>query len=326
MPANAKSSTLEVVNDATAYGVSIIAAEVVQDEVYWKCIKVHHLTPQENVGNHNVFVDVLDENDQRVYGTRVSLKWPTGSGIGTIDKPPTEPGTNFPLWKNQVVEMEVIGRPSDRVVGLHTGHPDEGAGNTMYHHSFLVVFKRATYDQGGQVNRGTIGGTVKNGAGMTIVLQKAGQQIAQAKIGDDSKYRFEQLAAGTYRVAVAGTSITSADITMDGKTDLVVDMTVPADQPIPQPSQPFATYVLFGAPDAPGTRTNFVLAQDFILRTKVASGFRTDEALLAKRVVIIGDTRGVSQADEDTLTKAGIQVARIAGDSYAVEAALAKLT
>jgi hypothetical protein len=34
----------------------------------------------------------------------------------------------------------------------------------------------------------------------------------------------------------------------------------------------------------------------------------------------------VSQADEDTLTKAGAQVTRIVGDSYAVEAALSKLT
>jgi hypothetical protein len=323
MPEGVKSSTLEVVNDAVAYGVSIVPAQVVQGETYWKCIKIHHLTPEENNGNHNVFVDVVDENDQRVYGTRVSLKWPTGSGIGTIDKPPEEAGTNFPLWKNQVVEIEVIGRPSDRVIGLHTGHPNEGAGNALYHHSFFVLFKRAVYDESGQANRGTIEGTVKNGAGMTVVLTLDGQQVGETKAGDDGQYRFERLAAGTYRVAVVGTEVVSADINVDGKSVLVVDLEVPSSQPR---EQAFAIYVLFGAPDAPGTRTNVVLAQDFVLRMQVASGFRVDEALLAKRVIIIGDTRGVSQADEDRLNQAGIQVQRIAGDSYAVEDALSKLT
>jgi hypothetical protein len=323
MPAIVKSSALEVVNDATAYGVSIVSAQVVKDEIYWKCIKVHHLTPEENLGNHNVFVDVLDENDQRVYGTQLSLKWPTGSGIGTIDKPLNEAGTNFPLWKNQVVEIEVIGRPSDRVVGLHTGHPNEGSGNTLYHHSFYVVFKRTTYDAGGQAASGTIQGTVKNGADMTVALQLAGQQVADTKAGADGTYRFEQLAAGTYRVAVVGTDVVSADISVDGKSAVVADLEVPTSQPS---AQTFAVYVLFGAPAAVGTRTNFVLAQDYILRTGVACGFNVNEALLAKRVVIIGDASAVSQADEQKLTTAGVQITRIAGDSYAVEAALAKLT
>jgi hypothetical protein len=323
MPAKVRSSTLEVVNDATAYGVSIVSAQVVQGEVYWKCIKVHHLAPEENQGNHHVYIDVLDENDQRVYGTQISIKWPTGSGIGTIDKPATEAGTNFPLWKNQVVEIKVIGRPSDSVAGLHTGHPNEGSGNTLYHHSFYVVFKRTTYDAGDQTSSGTVKGTVKNGAGKTIALQQAGQQVAETKTGDDGTYSFTQLAAGTYCVSVVGTGVTSGDISVDGKSAVTVDLEVPVTGPS---TQTFAVYVLFGSINVVGTRTNFVLAQDYILRTGVACGFNVDEALLAKRVVIVGDTTGVSQADEDKLTQAGITVTRISGDSYAVEAALAKLT
>jgi hypothetical protein len=31
--------------------------------------------------------------------------------------------------------------PSDRVSGLSTTHPDEASGNTLYHHSFLVVWR-----------------------------------------------------------------------------------------------------------------------------------------------------------------------------------------
>ena len=156
MPTGVKASELEVVNDAVAYGVSIVPADVAVGETFWKVTLVHHLTPTENKGNHHVYVDVLDEDGDRAYGTQVLLKWPSGSGIGVIDKPLNEPGTNFPIWKNQVVEVEVIGKPSDRVVGLHTAHPDEGAGNSLYHHSFLLVYQLAYNDGGGQSNQGVI--------------------------------------------------------------------------------------------------------------------------------------------------------------------------
>ncbi len=324
MPAQAQSSTVEVVNDAAAYGVTIASAEVVQDEVYWKCIKVHHLTSEENLGNHHVYIDALDENDQRVYGTQVSIKWPTGSGICTIDKPANEAGTNFPLWKNQVVSLSVMGRPSDVVSGLHTGHPNEGSGNTLYHHSFYVVFKRTTYSTTDPTGGGSITGTVTNGAGMTIALQQAGQQVAQTTAAGDGTYSFTQLAAGTYCVAVVGTDVVSGDVTVDGQSAVTVNLEVPVSND--PTTQTFAKYVLFGPTNVVGTRTNFVLAQDYILRAGVACGFNVNEALLAKSVVIIADTTGVSQADEDKLTQAGVTVTRVSGDSYSVEAVLAGLT
>ena len=323
MTGGTRSSSLQVVNDATAYGVAIAPAQVVQGETYWKCIRVHHLTPEENKGNHHIFIDVVDESDQRVYGSRVSIKWPSGSGIGTIDKPPNEPGTNFPVWKNQVVEIEVIGRPSDRVTNVHTGHPDEGSGNTNYHHSFYIVFKRAIYDEAGQANRGVIEGTVTSGAGRTIALELSGQQIATTIVGQDERYRFEHLVPGAYRVVVQGTDV-AADAVSDGKGTIVVNLAVTDGGSETGPV--LTQYVLFGSPDAPGTRANVVLAQDYVLRTQSASGFRVEEALRAARVTIVGDVRGVSQADEERLVKAGIEVRRVAGDSYTVESELAGLS
>ena len=139
MPEGTPASKLDVVNDATAYGVSIMPAEVVPGQTYWKIVTVHHLTSEENRGNHNIFVEVLDGDDKRLYGAQVKMTWQTGSAINTIDKPTSEPGTNFPMWKNQVCDIEVVnGLVSDRVIGIHTNHPDEGPGNTCFHHSFFI--------------------------------------------------------------------------------------------------------------------------------------------------------------------------------------------
>ena len=47
------------------------------------------------------------------------------------------------MWANTQYQVSVANQPSDTVIGLHTGHPDEpGGGNTWGHHSFYVVFQR----------------------------------------------------------------------------------------------------------------------------------------------------------------------------------------
>ena len=324
MPEGAPASSLEVINDATAYGVSIIPAEVVPGQTFWKVILVHHLTPEENRGNHNTFVDVIDENDQRVYGTRLQITWQTGSGTGVIDKPPNEPGTNFPVWKNQVCEIKVVnGLASDRVAGLHTGHPDESLeGNTLFHHSFLLIFKQAHYDGPIQQDKGVIEGMVKGGVGKHVVLLQDDEVVARTAVGADERYRFEKLMTGTYAVEVEGTTVSVRDIEVDGQSVLVVDMDL---SPGNGTGPVIDHYVLFGGKDAPGTQTNFVLAQDYILRNELACGFSVEEALCARQVTIMGDVRAVSEADERRLIEGDVQVRRVSGDSYTVEEILSQL-
>jgi hypothetical protein len=143
-----------VVNDAASYGVTIMPCSVTAGEKFWQCIKVHHLTPAENSGNHNLFADVLNASGQRINGAKVQMMWPDGrTATAVIDKPANEPGTNMPLWKADVVDACVLGEPmkSDVVTGLSTNHPDEpparpggDKGNTLYHHSFLCVWQLAT--------------------------------------------------------------------------------------------------------------------------------------------------------------------------------------
>jgi hypothetical protein len=139
----------DALNDATGYGVTIIPVTGLKPgDLYYRVLKVHHLTPLENNGNHHVFMDVLGLNGQRNNGVKVSIGWPTGASTATVDKPANEPGTNAPLTGGQVVTVRVIGTSSEQVAGLHTQHPDEPPvtawghnGNSVGHHSFLIVWQ-----------------------------------------------------------------------------------------------------------------------------------------------------------------------------------------
>jgi len=394
------------INTAVAYGVEIQPAQVEKGEQYWKVIKVHHLSPVENHGNHNVYVDLLDKDGNRIYGAKARATWQGGQGEVTIDKPENEPGTNFPLWKHQVCTAEGLGLPSDKVVNLHSGHPDEAGppawGNTLFHHSFYVIFQRTIKEgelpQENSVIKGTvvngagmtivlssegqtvasqmigvdgsyrfanlpagsftvtvsgtdvsqaniqtdgtnvitinltvvtepppensvIGGTVTNGAGMTIVLSSEGQTVASQMIGVDGSYRFANLPAGSFTVAVSGTDVSQANIQTDGTNVVTINLTVVVEPP----TKLLAFYLLFGSPNAPGTRTNFILAHNYVLKVGALCGFSVDEASNAQRVLIVGDTSAVSAEDEAKLVAAGCQVSRLSGDSYAVERAFADL-
>ncbi len=314
------------VNDAVAYGVEIQPAQVEKGHQYWKVIKVHHLSPVENHGNHNVYVDLLDENGQRIYGAKARMTWQGGEGEATIDKPENEPGTNFPLWKHQVTTVEGVGLPSDKVVNLHSGHPDEPGppewGNTLFHHSFYVVFQRKIKDGEPPEKESIIEGTVTNGAGMVIVLSSEGQMVASQVIGADGRYRFANLPAGLFTVAVSGTNVSQADIRTDGTNVVTVNLTVVVEPPT---EKLLAFYLLFGPPNAPGTRTNLLLAHNYVLKVGALCGFSVAEAMHAQKVLIVGDTMGVSVEDEARLVAAGCQVSRLSGDSYAMEQAFADL-
>ncbi len=145
VPSETHSMTNDPINDAGAYGVLVVPADVPEGTTYWRVMRVHHLTPDENQGRHHIFLDALDEAGQRSFGAQARVSWSGGEQTITVDKPVGEPGANFPMWKWQVCALEMLGLPSDRVENLHTGHPDEppGLGNTLFHHSFEVVYQRA---------------------------------------------------------------------------------------------------------------------------------------------------------------------------------------
>jgi len=156
----AAAQVAQVFNDAAVdYGVQIRQAEVADGELYWRVIGVHHLLPKENGRDHNIFVEALDEQGNRIRQARVHAASTFENNanppkVTALDKGDADPmGCDFPMGKEATYSVWMKGSspqsndPSDRVEKLHTRHADEpfgvpGAGNTMGHHSFYVVFQR----------------------------------------------------------------------------------------------------------------------------------------------------------------------------------------
>jgi hypothetical protein len=130
-------------NDAKAYGAKIIHSVVPgQGDRYFSVAGIHHLTGEENGGNHHVYLDVLDESGKRINGARLMV---VNNGKAPypvmIDKPDNEAGANVPMYWNDTLKIYVAGDlPSEEAAGFHIRHDDEEPGTTRGHHSFYVVF------------------------------------------------------------------------------------------------------------------------------------------------------------------------------------------
>ncbi len=298
-------------NDATAYGVSIVEAEVPPGEPYWRVARVHHLTPAENGGNHHIYFDVLDETGQRIHGARLRITWDGGEDYVTVDKPVNEPGTNFPMWRGQVCRVEAEGLPSDQVLGLKSGHPDEAPGNTWFHHSFLVVYERAIKPFSGPP-ASVISGVVINGMGRTVLLLKHPQatEVARMPVANDATFRFDHLAAGTYVVEVEGTNIGSEPVTVDGQNEASVMLTVP-----------LATSTVLGVVVNGEGRTALLLTYPQmaeVARTTIADDatFRFDRLPAGTYTVGVEGTNALSEpvtVDGESEARAVLTVPRAAG-------------
>ncbi len=170
-----------VYNDAAAkykIGIKFLSEIDVPDGAaqYWRVIGIHHLTGAENMGNHHIYCDVLDEEGNRIERARLVMhQVDTDPSFAIVDKPAHEAGTNFPLWKADKANVAVIWPednplPSEQAVGLSTGHPDEEVGNTLFHHSFYVVFQRTNIQEGGEDSDGHGGGYSQLSLEETITL------------------------------------------------------------------------------------------------------------------------------------------------------------
>lgn len=131
-------------NDAARYGVQILhSAAPVWGERYFAVIGVHHLSGEENHGQHHAFCEVLDEAGKRIEGARINILTdgrPRGSMV--IDKGDNEPGTNTQMHFEDTLTLYLAGDiPGEKVTGLHTRHEDEEQGTTRGHHSFLVIWQ-----------------------------------------------------------------------------------------------------------------------------------------------------------------------------------------
>ena len=125
-------------------------------------LEVRRLTPCENRGKHNIYVRVVDANGNGVNGVWV-VQAPAGSPGQVIEKKQTEHKdywllkqedgrATFDMYKhaNYMVYVSTDGvnpASTDFTQALHTDFPDVaceegGGGNTRFHNSFSVVFRK----------------------------------------------------------------------------------------------------------------------------------------------------------------------------------------
>jgi hypothetical protein len=339
----------EPVTAEAKYGVRIVNTDVAEGETYWRIIGVHHLLPEENASNHNVYIEALDEQGNRLKNPIAWAGWtwegrrPNERADPTpLDKPDAEAAGNISVGSNQTVSVWLKGLSreaddkSDQVENLHTRHPDEVLPdgrklNTYGHHSFYVVFQRtrkAGTDAGVAVNDGVISGQVENGQGRQVRLLQNNQAVAQQTLDNNLVFRFANLPYGIYRLEVIGTSLAQDNLTLSPSNKTVnLNLSLVATPPTPLPPQPPPTptksinyYLLFGPAGSRGRQTNMLLATNYILTFSPTVGFSVAEAKQARQVTIIGE--GISPADQQAIQSAGAQVEVLTGDPYSIEARL----
>jgi hypothetical protein len=116
-------------------------------------IRVHHLLPAENQGNHNLYVNVFDANGEPYRDVAVMMFWDTDEAQILLEK--EWPSALEMAMGNGVLSRNAVSMyiddtiPSDAVHGLHTNHGDEPGPhgenwNSNGHHSFLVEFQLCT--------------------------------------------------------------------------------------------------------------------------------------------------------------------------------------
>lgn len=93
----------------------------------WRCVHVQKLSPEDGGGNHSVYIDVINEDGQRIAKPNVLVEFGFGSGnsIAYFEKPQWEPNANFVIGAGVNAHCLIKGNfPSDLVRNLQgeNGH------------------------------------------------------------------------------------------------------------------------------------------------------------------------------------------------------------
>lgn len=125
-------------------GVRLEPASVAPGQPYWRLVEARWANEQESQGKHHIYVNVLDENGQRIVGQPVVVQWHDGQVvIKTEDKPEPEFSCNFQMYTVLgAYNLYIDGLPSDKVLGMGLGTPE--LPNWTIHTSFFLTFQRTT--------------------------------------------------------------------------------------------------------------------------------------------------------------------------------------
>ena len=95
--------------------------------------------------------------------------------------------------------------------------------------------------------------------------------------------------------------------------------------PAPLGDKLIEKYVLFGSPGTSRTAVYLELVRAGLLAEQPTTGYRADEAMHARNVVIVGEPQDVSLETEDMLRQAGCRVQRVQGTPQQMAAAFADI-
>jgi hypothetical protein len=155
---------------------------------------------------------------------------------------------------------------------------------------------------------------------LKVVLSSSSEALTTT-VGPSGAFQFTNLAAGTYSLAISGVGVVNPNISLDGINTVTSNYAIP----VQSNGKVISHYLLFGSPGLSATRTNLILALDYITRFAPVVGFSIDEARCAENVTVVG-AGVIGTPDEQVLTKAGCKVRHIAGvDSYAMDQLFGKL-
>lgn len=129
-------------------GIKITPPAIKPGVIYAQAVVIHLLTRTENMGNHNLYLDVIDGSGQQVRGAQLAGQNNNINLRAMIDKPVNEFGTNFVLHTQDTVSCWALSAPgygpiaSDVVSGFSTRFGGEIVGGQDYGHiSFYVIFQ-----------------------------------------------------------------------------------------------------------------------------------------------------------------------------------------
>jgi CRP-like cAMP-binding protein len=125
-----------------ALGVNVQPAGVKAGQYYWRLVEARWENEAEAAGAHSIYIEVVDENGNRVVGQTVEIRWASGSlPLPVEDKPYPEYGTNFAMYNTLgSYSVRVGGLPSDVIVGLGLGTAEQPA--FTIHTNFFLTFQK----------------------------------------------------------------------------------------------------------------------------------------------------------------------------------------
>ena len=125
-------------------GIAIDDAPAGPGQQYWRLIEARWEDEQQAGGKHHIYVDVLDENGNRLVGQPVTVWWGDGNYTAPLeDKPAPDLGFNYQMYASgYAYNVKVEGLPSDVARGAGMG--DLANRFKGIHTAYYFVFQRAT--------------------------------------------------------------------------------------------------------------------------------------------------------------------------------------